>query len=272
MIRGVQVIGACLYCWVLSRYYFNASLILRKVEERGAVDTAHRLRQTIGQVFRYGVATGRCDLDPTPSLRGALQTLEKKNYPVPSIESVGGILRAIGALDHGLLRIALQLATYTVPRSNEIISSRWPEIGLKARIWTVPASRMKHRQEHVVYLSDQAVELLETLYGLTGAQEFLFPGNRRNRPIVGATLVSGLRRAGVGQDEMVVHSFRGIFLTICNERLNVNYDVIEKCLAHKDRDQVRAAYNRASYVEQRRELMQAYADYLDGLRDKLERC
>lgn len=90
--------------------------------------------------------------------------------------------------------------------------------------------------------------------------------------MVGATLVSGLRRADVGQDEMVVHSFRGIFSTICNERLNANYDVIEKCLAHKDWDQVRAAYNRASYVEQRRELMQGYADYLDSLRDKLERC
>ena len=243
---------------------------LRRVESRGAIESAHRLKQTVGQIFQFGVATGRCEVDPTFFLKGALKSIVKSNYPVPKIHEVGTLLRAIdGFKRNDLLRMALQLGAYTFLRSSELLGAKWDEIHFESACWVIPANRMKAKREHTVYLSNQAISLLIELRDLPTSGPLIFPGFRSNRrPINGATVNNVFRELGFTKQEVVFHSFRGIFSTIANERLEANPDVIEQLLAHKPKDKIRAAYNRAEYREAKTELMQEYADYLDGLREE----
>lgn len=242
-------------------------LMLRKVEARGAVDSAHRIKQSVSQVFRYAVVTGRCETDPTISLKGALEPVQKQNYPTLNVKDVGGLLRAINGFERNfLLKSALLLGVYTAARSGEIRAAEWSEFNIDEGVWEIPADRMKNGQQHQVYLSTQVIAILLQLKQLTGEGRYLFPGFRSpKRPISGEALNAVLRELGYSKEQLVFHSFRSIFSTICNERLEADFDVVEKSLAHVDRNQIRAAYNRSQYKKQRQTLMQQYADYLDEL-------
>lgn len=241
--------------------------MLRKVESRGAIDSAHRIKQSVSQVFRYGVATGRCESDPTTSLKGALESIQKQNYPTLKVDEVGGLLRALGGFERNyVLKMALMLGIYTAARSGEIRAAEWTEFDTDVGVWEIPAERMKNGQQHTVFLSDQAAALVLGLKEVTGGGQYLFPGYRsRKRPISGEALNAVLREIGYSKDQLVFHSFRSIFSTICNETLEADFDVVEKSLAHLDKNQIRAAYNRSQYKKQRQVLMQQYADYIDEL-------
>jgi integrase len=242
---------------------------LRTVEQRGRHETAMRLRALVGQVFRYAIATGRCDSDPTLALRGAL-TIPVVTHRAAIIDpkEFGGLLRAIDGYhgDPGT-RIAMQLLALTFVRPGELRNAEWSEFNLEAAEWSIPAGRMKMRQPHRVPLANQAVELLNELHSLTGHTKLLFPGLRSaTRPISENTLNGALRRLGFAQDQMTAHGFRAAASSMLNESRNWSGDAIERQLAHADPDEVRRAYARADFWPERVKMMTWWADRLDALR------
>jgi integrase len=241
---------------------------LRRIEARGAHETAHRVKQRAGQVFRYAVATGRAERDPTGDLRGALAPVVVRNYPaITEPKRIGELLRAIhGYVGQPATAAALKLAPLVFVRPGELRMAGWSEFDLDAAEWRIPAERMKMREQHLVPLSRQAIDLLRELHPLTGPDGYLFPSLRTpSRPMSNNTINAALRRLGYSNDEMTAHGFRAIASTCLNEQ-GWPPDVIELQLAHAERDEVRAAYNRAQRLAERREMMQAWADYLDGLK------
>ncbi|MGH8296438.1 MAG: tyrosine-type recombinase/integrase [Steroidobacteraceae bacterium] len=242
--------------------------VLRKLEARGKHDTAHRTRQRISQVVRYAIATGRCESDPTRDLRGALTPVEvTSRAAVTEPGKVGELLRAIdGYQGDASTCAALKLAPLMFVRPGELRGAEWSEFGLEAAEWRIPGERMKMGDTHIVPLSTQALEILRALRPLTGSAKYLFPSLRtRDRPISENTLNAALRRMGFTQDEMTAHGFRAMASTLLDEQ-GFPPDVIELQLAHQERNRVRAAYNRAQRLAERRQMMQAWADYLDGLK------
>jgi len=242
--------------------------LLRRIEDRGAHETAHRTKQRCGQVFRYAIATHRATRDPTADLRGALTPAKATHRPaVTDPAKVGELLRAIEGYTGGLVvRCALQLAPLVFVRPGELRQAEWSEIDLDGALWRIPASKMKMREEHVVPLSSQAVNVLKELLPLTGAGRYVFPGERsRQRPMSDGTVNAALRRLGFDKDTMTGHGFRAMASTRLNE-MGWAPDIIERQLAHAERNKVRAAYNRAQYLDERRRLMQAWADYLEILK------
>lgn len=249
---------------------------LRRVEARGALETAHRVRQAAGQVFRYGVATGRCERDPSADLRDALPPVQVKHHAaITDPVRTGELLRAIDDyLGHPVTRAALQLAALVFQRPGELRAAEWAEIDMVGALWTIPAARMKRNKigkasglPHLVPLSRQAVAVLQDLQPLTGGGRFVFPSPRtENRPLSDNGILSALRRMGFGKDEMTGHGVRAMARTLLHERLNVPPEVIEAQLAHGVPDALGRAYNRTEFLEQRRAMMQTWADYLDRLR------
>lgn len=249
---------------------------LRRVEARGAVDTAHRVKQACGQVFRYGVATGRCDRDPTGDLRDALASVVVTHHPaITDPKRVGELLRALDAYKgHPVTRAALQLAPLVFQRPGELRRAEWVEMDLDAGLWTIASDRMKRTKQgkatgapHVVPLAAQAIAVLRDLQPLTGHARYVFPSLRTDaRPMSDNAVLSALRRMGFPKDEMTGHGFRAMARTMLAERLGVEESVIEAQLAHNVRDSLGRAYNRTEFIEQRRTMMQTYADYLDRLR------
>jgi integrase len=249
---------------------------LRKVEARGAIETAHRIRQVCGQVFRYGIATGRCMRDPSADLQDALQpVLVKHHASITDPRAVGGMLRAFDDYQGTpITRAALQLAPLVFLRPGELRQAEWSEFNLDEATWTIPAARMKRTKQqkadgvpHLVPLSTQAVEILRELRPLTGHGQYVFPSPRTGeRPMSENAVLSALRRMGFGKDEMTGHGFRAMARTLIAERLNIPEAVIEAQLAHAVRDSLGRAYNRTEFMEQRRAMMQAWANYLDTLR------
>jgi len=249
---------------------------LRKVEARGGIETAHRVRQACGQVFRYGIATGRCERDPAADLRDALQPVIVKHHAaITDPRKVGELLRAFDDYQ-GLptTRAALKLAPLVFLRPGELRQAEWSEFDLDAAVWTVPAARMKRTKQqkvsgapHLVPLSRQAVAVLRELEPLTGRGRYVFPSPRGgSRPMSDNAVLSALRRMGFAKDEMSGHGFRAMARTIMVEKLNMHPDVIEAQLAHGKSGPLGAAYDRAEFMEQRRNMMTAWADYLDRLR------
>jgi integrase len=241
---------------------------VRKIENRGAHDLAHRVLQVASQVFRYGVATGRCDRDPAPDLRGALTPHKGKNQAAVRPEEMPALLRSIATYDQIGDRqtgLALQLLALTFVRTGELIGSEWSEFSLESGTptWIVPAVRMKMRSEHVVPLSRQAVAVLRELRALAGASRYVLPGRNPDKPISNNTMLFALYRLGYKR-RMTGHGFRALASTVLNEA-GFPPDVIERQLAHCERNEVRGAYNRAEYLPQRRGMMQKYADMLDAL-------
>jgi integrase len=244
---------------------------LRKLEGKGAHDTAHRVRQRASQVFRYAIAAGigGCERDPTQDLRGALAPVVTKHHAaVTEPRAVGALLRAIdGYSGQPAVGYALKLAPHLFVRPGELRAAEWSEFDLKAKQWRIPAARTKLRREHLVPLSTQAVTLLEELQAHTGRFRFVFPAlSKTDRCISENTLNAALRRMGYDtKTEMTAHGFRSLASTLLNER-GTAPDLIELQLAHKERDKVRGAYNRAERLKERTKLMQDWSNYLDELR------
>ena len=242
--------------------------VLRRIESRGAVETAHRASQNCGQVFRYAVATGRTEGDPSGDLRGAIPpTTTKHHASITDPKEIGGLLRAIDSYEGGLVvRCALKLAPLLFVRPGELRRGEWSEIDFEKMEWRIPAEKMKMREQHIVPLSRQALGLLRELQPLTGEGKYLFPSPRSwDRPMSENAVLAALRRMGYSGDQMTGHGFRSMASTILNEQ-GWNRDAIERQLAHAERDEIRAAYNYAQHLPERRKMMQAWADYLDELR------
>ncbi|MBF0414146.1 MAG: integrase arm-type DNA-binding domain-containing protein [Magnetococcales bacterium] len=241
--------------------------ILRRVEERGAIETAHRIKAICGQVFAFAIATGRADRNPATDLRGALTPVTPK--PMAAITDplkIVGLLKAIDDYKGTFpVRCALQLAPITFLRPGELRMGEWQEIDFESMTWNIPGRRMKGKRDHVVPLSIQAIKILRDLQPLTGDGQYLFPSIRSNsRPMSENTVLVALRAMGFGKDEMSGHGFRSLASTRLNE-MNYRPDLIEIQLAHKEKDKIRAAYNRSEYMEERRKMMQHWSDYLDQL-------
>lgn len=245
--------------------------VLRRVESAGKLETVHRLKQRCGQVFRYAIATGRAERDPTPDLRGALETHKARNHPaITDPVKVSDLLRAMDGYQGSFVtRCALRLTPLVFVRPGELRRAEWSEFDLDGAHpqWSIPAAKMKMDAPHIVPLSTQAVAVLRELNPLTGRGQYVFPGvQSRARPMSENTVNVALRRLGYTGSEMVAHGFRSMASTLLNEQ-GWPPDVIERQLAHAERNEVRAAYNRAKHLPERRKMMQAWADYLDGLRD-----
>jgi integrase len=242
--------------------------VLKRIEARGAHETAHRVKARMGQVFRYAIAHGNATRDPSADLRGALAPVVSRSHAaVTDPAQVGDLLRALDAYaGQFATRCALRLAPLLFARPGELRHAEWSEFDLDAAEWRIPAHKMKMREAHVVPLSSQAVAILRELEPLTGRGRYLFPGIRTaTEPMSENTVNAALRRMGFDKDTMTGHGFRAMASTRLNE-LGWAPDVIERQLAHAERNKVRAAYNRAQYMAERRKMMQAWADYLDGLR------
>jgi integrase len=239
---------------------------VRKIERRGAHDLAHRVLQVASQVFRYGVATGRCERDPGPDLRGALTPHKGKNQAAVKLDDVPALLRSIreyGTIGDRQTAFALRLLALTFVRTGELLGAEWTEFDLDGEIWIVPAERMKMRTEHVVPLSRQALDILRELKSLAGESRYVLPGRNPDKPISNNTMLFALYRLGY-KGQMTGHGFRTIASTLLNET-GTRADVIERQLAHCERNAVRGAYNRAEHLPERRAMMQQFADMLDAL-------
>ena len=242
--------------------------VLRRIEERGAVETAHRASQNCGQVFRYAVATGRAERDPSGDLKGAIPPTKQTHHAsITDPKEIGGLLRAIDAYEGGLIvRCALRLAPLVFVRPGELRKAQWSEINWDKSEWVIPAERMKMREKHIVPLSCQSLEILRELQPLTGDGKYLFPSPRTSdRPMSDNAVLSALRRMGYTGDQMTGHGFRSMASTLLNEQ-GWHRDAIERQLAHAERDSIRAAYNYAEHMPERRRMMQAWSDYLGELR------
>lgn len=253
---------------------------VRRIEAAGSIETAHRALRSCGQVFRYGIATGRRDGDPSRDLRGALKPMHTKHYAaIVEPARVGELLRAVnGYTGQPVTRAALRLAALLFQRPGNLRSMQWGDVDLDAALWTIPAEKMKGRKQakasginHLVPLPRQAVEILRELQPITGQGPYVFPSLRTGkRPMSDNTINAALRRLGYSRDDAVAHGFRAMARTMLAERLDVDEAVIEAQLAHGVRDELGRAYNRTTFVEQRRSMMQTWADYLDKLRDGAE--
>jgi integrase len=246
--------------------------VLRRIEKRGALETARRALSECSQLFRYAVATGRADSDPTRDLKGALATPEVRHMAsITDPTKVGELMRAIdGYSGYPVSQAALRLAPLLFVRPGELRRAEWPEFDLDGATWTIPAARMKTRkqnpQDHIVPLATQALEILRELHRRTGNSRYVFPGVRTHeRPMSENTIGACLRRLGYEKDQMTGHGFRAMARTILDEHLGFRPDVVEQQLAHAVRDPQGRAYNRTAHLAERRRMMQVWADYLDGL-------
>ncbi len=244
-------------------------LCLRKVEAKGNYETAHRLRARIGSVFRFAVASGIAETDPTYALKDALiRPSRKHRAAITDPAKLGALMTAIDGFDgQATTRIALQLLAMLAQRPGEIRQAKWQEIDFETKIWSIPAVKMKMRRDHNVHLPTQAVELLLELREISGESEYLFPSLRSwHRPMSDNTLNAALRRMGYSGGEMTAHGFRASFSTLANESGLWNPDAIEAALAHVERNEVRKAYNRGLYWDERVELAQWWAGFLNDLK------
>jgi integrase len=245
--------------------------LLREIEGRGLYETAKRLRSTCGMVFRYAIATGRAERDPSGDLRGAL-TAHQVSHRATIVDpaGIGALLRAIDGFDgQPTTRAALRLAPHVFVRPGELRQAEWKEFDLDAAVWSIPAEKTKMRRRHRVPLARQSLIILRELQEITGNGRYLFPSVRTvARPISENTLNAALRRLGYSSAAMSTHGFRSMAATRLNEMGRWNPDAIERQLAHQEANAVRRAYTySAEYWSERVSMMQAWADYLDELRE-----
>jgi len=250
---------------------------LREIENQGKHETAHRIRQRIGEIYRYAIAEGRAETDPTSALQGLLKTVPTRNRAAITTQAeLGSLLKAIEAYGgHASTRAALKLAPMLFLRPGELRNAEWTEIDLKSATWVIPGKRMKGTlkakragqvPDHIVPLPRQAVSVLKELHTITGGKNLVFESIRAGRPLSENTINVALRSMGFDGNTMVSHGFRATASTLLHEH-GWDHQVIELQLAHKQRDQVAAAYNRSARLKDRTMMMQAWADYLDKLRE-----
>ena len=243
--------------------------VLRRAESRGALELAHRLRAIAGKVFRYAIATGQAERDPSADLKGALPPPKVKHHAaITDPKDVAPLLRALDGYEGGfVVKCALRLAPLLFVRPGELRHAEWAEINLDEAVWNIPAHKMKMKQAHIVPLCNQAIKILKELQEYTGAGRYVFPSVRSYaRPMSENTVNAALRNAGYDKDTMTGHGFRAMARTILDEVLHVRPDYIEHQLAHAVRDPNGRAYNRTAHLEERRKMMQTWADYLDRLK------
>lgn len=241
---------------------------IRKLENRGVLETAHRTLATCGQIFRYAVATGRAERDPSGDLRGALPPVKGEHFAaVTDPKLVGKLLRALDNYDGSLIvQCALRIAPLVFVRPGELRTARWTDIDFDQAEWRYTVS--KTGTEHIVPLARQAVAILRTLQSLTGSSTYVFPSGRTSkRPMSNNAILAAMRRMGIAKEEMSGHGFRAMARTILDEVLKMRPDLIEHQLAHAVRDPNGRAYNRTAHLPERKEMMQIWADYLDKLRN-----
>ena len=242
--------------------------ILRRIESRGTIETAHRIKTLCGQIFRYAVATGRTDRDPTADLRGALPPVKTKHLAaITEPEQFKGLLRAIDAYQGSfIVKCAMQLQALTFVRPGELRHAEWSEINFEAEQWNIPAEKMKLQEPHIVPLSTQAVSILKEIEPLTGSGRYVFPNGRTLARTLSENGVSAALASMGYKGIMTGHGFRAAARTMLDEVLQQRVDLIEHQLAHAVRDTNGRAYNRTAHLPARREMMQIWADYLDGLK------
>ena len=240
----------------------------KAVQERGAIDLAHRVLQMAGQVMRYAVAHDLIERNPATDVKPSdtLKSRRKENYARLGEKELPELLRKIEAYQGGpYTRLAMQLMALTFVRTSELIAARWAEFDLQAAEWRIPPERMKMKTPHIVPLSPQAVEVLKVLHTLSGGRELLFPGERDHaKPMSNNTILKALERMGY-KGRMTGHGFRGMASTILHEQ-GYAHHAIELQLAHQERNEVSAAYNHALYLKERRVMMCEWANHLDKLR------
>ncbi|KAF0158828.1 MAG: DNA integration/recombination/inversion protein [Syntrophaceae bacterium] len=242
--------------------------VLRRLESRGIMHTAHIIRGISGQIFRYAVASGRADRDPSADLRGALTPVKTINRAaITDPVKAGELLRAIDSYRGSfVVQSALKFAPLTFVRPGELRHAEWSEIDFEKAEWNIPAEKMKMKVPHLVPLSKQAIEILTELKKLTGKGRYVFPGRTSARPMSDNAILAALRNMGFEKTEMSGHGFRAMARTILDEVLQVRPDLIEHQLAHAVRDPLGRAYNRTQHLNERRRMMQTWADYLAGLK------
>ena len=243
--------------------------VLRKIESRGALESAKRTKQIAGQIFRYGVATGKCERDPSQDISGALATPIKRHFAaVTEPKAVGELLNALdGYMGTAVVRAALRLAPLVFVRPGELRTAKWVEIDFEKAEWRYFVTKTK--SDHIVPLSTQATEILQQLHPLTSNSDYVFPSARTlSRPMSNNAILSAMRRMGIDKEEMCGHGFRAMARTILDEELNFRTDWIDHQLAHAVKDVHGRAYNRTAHLPQRKRMMQAWADYLDQLKTR----
>lgn len=243
--------------------------IVQRCENRGAVETARRVRRIMSQVFRYAVAAGKAERDPAADIKGVIPPPRKVKHhsSITDPKKVGPLLRAIDEFSATLVvHCALRLAPLVFVRPGELRQAEWHDIDLEACEWRIPEEKMKGGSPHIVPLSKQAMDILTEVYQLTGPSGYVFPSIRTaSRPMSENTINVSLRRLGYDKDEMTGHGFRSMASTLLNEH-GWHRDAIERQLAHTPKDKVRASYNYAEHLQDRKRMMQAWADYLDSLK------
>ncbi len=243
-------------------------IAIRRIESRGALETAHRTLSYCGQIFRYSIATGRATRDTAADLRGALPPVKEKHHAsITDPKLIGKLLHNIDGYQGSFVtRCALQISPLVFLRPGELRKAEWVEIDLDKAEWRIPAARMKMNAVHIVPLASQTIAILREIHPLTGLGKYIFPGARTDsRPMSENAVLGALRRMGYSNEEMTGHGFRSMASTLLNEQ-GFNRDAIERQLAHAERDSVRAAYNYAEYLPERRKMMQQWADYLDKIK------
>lgn len=244
--------------------------VLRKVEKRNALDTAARIKQICGQVFRYGIATGLCKRAPSGDLKGALKTGKTKHYPSLDIRELPEFLETLERNDARLFartRRAIRMLMLTFTRTTELIHAKWDEFDLANKEWQIPAERMKMGNPHIVPLSKQAIAILKEQRAETEHlnTDWVFPSQNSPRdPMSNNTILFAIGRLGY-KGKMTGHGFRALAMSAIKEKLGYRHEVVDRQLAHAPRNKVDRAYDRAQFLDERRRMMQKWADYLDGL-------
>jgi len=236
--------------------------VIRTVEERGALDVASRVKQRISSVFRYAIQTARCQFNPADQLQGVIETRKVKHMAALSAEALPSFLEKLESYQgHLITKLALKFLLHTFVRPGELRGARWTELNIEKKEWRIPAMRMKMSEEHIVPLSDQAMAILDEVREISGKYELVFPGVRCNRKEMSENTLTYAIRKRLGFDA-TAHGFRSTASTILNET-GFRTDVIERQLAHAERNKVRAAYNRSQYLSERIEMMQWWGSYLE---------
>ncbi len=242
--------------------------VLRLIEKRGAFDIAKRAMQTCGQIFRFAIVTGLADRNPVTDLKGALKPYKQTHYSALDIKELPEFLHKLEKNDARLFfltRHAMHLLILTFVRTGELINAKWNEFDLEAGEWIIPAERMKMRKQHIVPLSRQAIEILKEIQTQTGQWDLVFPNQITSRKSMSNnTILKAIERMGY-KGKTTGHGFRALAMTTIKEKLNYRHEVIDRQLAHSIRNKVDAAYDRAMFLDERKIMMQKWADYLDAI-------
>jgi integrase len=242
--------------------------VIRGTEARGAYDVARRIKQTCGQVFQHGVVEGRADRDITADLPAAMRPYKVKHFAALEIEELPDFLRMIERNNMRLqtqTRLAIRMLMLTFVRTNELIKASWDEFDFDRATWKIPGARMKMKLDHIVPLSQQVLEILQQLKEMNGHRQWVFPSMARPRqPMSNATIIRAITRMGY-KDRMTGHGFRALAMTTIMEKLGYRHEVVDLQLAHTKKDKIRAAYDRTKFLDDRRKMMQDYADYIDSI-------